>query len=488
MDGCFNSNNDIDKHNKELRTRLGNIGKEISKIGQSNELSGAEKAEKIKSLLKEQRELAKGLETPVSSDEKDTTDKNAGAKTPADKNSTPAKMSMREMYQQIEDSKVDSQLGQAAGIKENVNKGVSYAQNAMYSEESKQQSTKAKIDTQGGVEKAVASDVAEATIKAKQQQAGTIGSITEFLQSKAGGSHSSQEAEKMAKAIMEGGKGAAEFMKQAVSGAGALAFAQSAAKTGSDLATVEEHGGAEEFIKAQKRTAVEKAVHSNLASKFAENQDAKDKQISEERTQFKAAGKEKEYLEDGKKYGFLDKDGNATKDAEAWVRGRATMTAASMTKHEQGFIGDSRINTVTNPLTGESITNVDGTRKISEGSEVKANLYNAETMNEQKDLERAEHALDWKKTVAKVMSQGGTKASELNHYLNENGFNTGMDDETAATVGNAGTYAVTTVIGAAMLNQAPKALGGKRSIWNMVDDLVSGAENPETAQKTGGDS
>ena len=132
------------------------------------------------------------------------------------------------------------------------------------------------------------------------------------------------------------------------------------------------------------------------------------------------------------------------------------------------------------------MSNVDGVRKITEGNELKANMYNPKTMEEQKNLERAEHALDWKKTVAKVMSQGGTKAAELNHMLNENGYNTGMTDETAASVGDAGTYAITTALGAAMLNQAPKAVGGK-SIISMVDDLVSGAKDTKTTQESSGD-
>ena len=110
-------------------------------------------------------------------------------------------------------SKIASTAGQAAGIQENIDKGVSYAENAMYGEMSKQQSTKAKLDAQGGVYGAVNTDVADASIKAAMQQQALSGSMQEYLQSKEGGSHSKEESEKMAQAILKGGSQAAEAMK-----------------------------------------------------------------------------------------------------------------------------------------------------------------------------------------------------------------------------------------------------------------------------------
>jgi len=165
-------------------------------------------------------------------------------------------MTMTEQSQLISQSKIDSQLGQAVGIKNNVdNKSVGYAENAKYGEESKQQATKAKIDTMGGVENAVSADVAEASLKAVQQKMGTTGSLSEYLQSKAGGSHSSAEAASMAKAIMEGGQGAAEFMRQAISGAGALAFAQSMGKTRSGVDSLEKFDNAEQYAENEGKKA-----------------------------------------------------------------------------------------------------------------------------------------------------------------------------------------------------------------------------------------
>ncbi len=250
------------------------------------------------------------------------------------------KMTLAQQYSAISQQKLDSQLGQAAGIVSNIDAGVNYAQNAMYGEMSQQQSTQAKLDAQGGVEGAVHTDVTDAQIKAKTQ--------AEVLdaQLKEGGAKDgllTKSADDLSKA--------ADKLAQT---AGTLA----GGKTAADMKTIDEHDGSDKYIKAQERTAIEKATHSALASEFADNKEAKNRQIAEERAQYKAAGKEEEYLKDGKKYGFLDSNGNATDDAEAWVRGRATMTAAAMSKHEQGFISGSRMNTVTNPLTGESITNV----------------------------------------------------------------------------------------------------------------------------------
>jgi len=66
--------------------------------------------------------------------------------------------------------------GQAKGVRDNyrTNKDI-YDRNAEYGEESKQQSTNAKIATQGGTAAAVATDVTDASIKALQQMGSTKG-------------------------------------------------------------------------------------------------------------------------------------------------------------------------------------------------------------------------------------------------------------------------------------------------------------------------
>ena len=72
---------------------------------------------------------------------------------------------------------------------------------------------------------------------------------------------------------------------------------------------------------------------------------------------------------------------------------------------------------------------------------------------------------------------GGEKASELNHWLNNNGFNTHITDEQAKTGGDAIAYTATTALGAAMLNQVPKAFGGKRSVIDIVRGLSSSSDS-----------
>ena len=75
-----------------------------------------------------------------------------------------------DVSQKIDQTKIDSMAGQARGIDVNRDKGVDYSEMAQYSEQSKQQSTQAKIETQGGVERAVATDVTESSLKAAKQQ------------------------------------------------------------------------------------------------------------------------------------------------------------------------------------------------------------------------------------------------------------------------------------------------------------------------------
>ncbi len=78
--------------------------------------------------------------------------------------------SLADVMGTIDQSKIDSQLGQAIGIEQNRNAGVNYAQNAMYGEMSSQQSTMAKLDAQGGVHGAIKVDTTEASLKAKTQE------------------------------------------------------------------------------------------------------------------------------------------------------------------------------------------------------------------------------------------------------------------------------------------------------------------------------
>lgn len=83
-------------------------------------------------------------------------------------------MTLGDTLDEIDQTKIDQQAGQALGIKANKGVGVDYTDNAMYGEMSQQQSTKAKLDAQGGVGGAVGIDVMEASIKAGTQMGSVL--------------------------------------------------------------------------------------------------------------------------------------------------------------------------------------------------------------------------------------------------------------------------------------------------------------------------
>jgi len=158
----------------------------------------------------------------------------------------------------IDQSKLESQLGQAAGVAANTAAGVNYAQNAMYGEESQQQSTQAKIETQGGVSAAVNTDVADASLKASKQQAATSG---ELAQQMIASGMKADDAKKISEEFTRGGEDAARKMAEslnkgaelktdinvansaisgAVASAGALAGTMAEGKTAGDIKSVDE--------------------------------------------------------------------------------------------------------------------------------------------------------------------------------------------------------------------------------------------------------
>ncbi|WP_152184388.1 hypothetical protein [Sulfurimonas indica] len=292
-------------------------------------------------------------------------------------------------------SKQQSLMGQALGIQANNKSGINYAQNAMYGEMSKQQSTAAKIKTQGGVEKAVSSDVAEASLKAKMQQMGTQGSISEYLQSKAGGGYSPEVADKMAKAIMEGGKGAAEFMKQAISGAGGLAFSQAAAKTGKDITTVQtlndkfKNGGYVGFEKHSAAVAAAGAAKKLMVSENfgQEKADAYIKRVVGKSTGADAKEKRKQAIEDLYTSGLTDKNGKSLSGLNAAIA-QEEATAGTMNRDTRMMIGKNRVNFSTNANTGETIANVDGSTDNKQGDHDETNNSSSLAQFQNRDIAR----------------------------------------------------------------------------------------------------
>ncbi|WP_188109525.1 hypothetical protein, partial [Sulfurimonas indica] len=104
----------------------------------------------------------------------------------------------------IEKSKSDSMHGQARGVRRNyqVNPDM-YDRNAAASEKAKQQSLDKSITAQGGEDKYAATQARDAALKATMQQKAQQGALKEYIQ---GQGYTPEAADKMAKAIMEGGK------------------------------------------------------------------------------------------------------------------------------------------------------------------------------------------------------------------------------------------------------------------------------------------
>jgi len=89
-------------------------------------------------------------------------------------------LSLSETMGTIDGAKLDSMVGQAMGTLANTKVGVDYADNAMYGEMSNQQSTKAKLDVQDGVEGATGVAVTGAREKAIREKAHADNLVTKF--------------------------------------------------------------------------------------------------------------------------------------------------------------------------------------------------------------------------------------------------------------------------------------------------------------------
>jgi len=209
---------------------------------------------------------------------------------------------------------------------------------------------------------------------------------------------------------MMSGQDVGEIASDAIQNAGDLAGAMVLGKTASDLKTVGTFDSAEDYASAQSRDALDKSIKTKSRNDYADNFEARQKQIAEEKRQHHENGTLEQYIKEGQQYGFLDADGNAVKDGDAWVAGRSRFTATGMEKDEQGFIAGTRMNTVTNSMTGDSKTNLDGKRVTSSGK-----LYDAPQdhvfYNNRADKEafnKVQEATNLKNDLNRLVSSGGT--------------------------------------------------------------------------------
>ncbi|MDF1875625.1 conjugal transfer protein TraG N-terminal domain-containing protein [Sulfurimonas sp. SAG-AH-194-I05] len=278
----------------------------------------------------------------------------------------------------IEQSKSDSMHGQAKGVDANykVNPNM-YSQNAQYSEESKQQTTDAKIKAQGGkVSDAVAVDVAESSIKATQQKDALLGSMAQH----AGGG---ETGKKIADEILAGGTKAAEKMKDVLSSVGDLAHAQSASKTAGDLKTLSIMGESS-MIESSKRDSIQqnapKLAMLNLTNDGTKTQEMLSSYIGSIKDPKKREEAEESALSSGLA-SRRDKDGNlVASKGEAWVTAKSTLAAASMERDESFNLGGTRINASTDVGTGKTRSDSDSTQTAKTGDKEQVNVTDSGTL------------------------------------------------------------------------------------------------------------
>lgn len=143
------------------------------------------------------------------------------------------------------------------------------ASNAQFGATSQALSTAAKIATQGGVDKAVATDVAEASMKAAMQQGATQGQIEELAKK----SGMNDEAAKLfSKEIVSGSQEASELIKKGITDAGKdLSSSMSASKTGSDIRAIDTAGGHDSFVQLGKDQASLKTAQSLTGASAAKS-------------------------------------------------------------------------------------------------------------------------------------------------------------------------------------------------------------------------
>ncbi|MBU0614939.1 MAG: hypothetical protein KJ601_02500, partial [Nanoarchaeota archaeon] len=340
-------------------------------------------------------------------------------------------MSFAEVAKKIDQTKIDSMAGQALGIQQNIDdKGVNYAQNAMYGEESKQQGMKKTIDTLGGVDNAVALSVAEAGQKTSQQKG-----AVEALQS---------QAEETGKKI---GKAAAQVMEDAAKSAAALKATQSMSSSealvASGLQDAEYNTtkkGQEAIDSAEykdKGLQAEKGEVFNNAKAIKNNAgDWIDKAVGEDKkniaNDMQRMGLVKKPITFNKETGLVNRDsielGNAKETAMALGRAEGNKLTDKMTSFVFG--GTSFKNT------GDTNSaSYDNSSKGEIGQSFKANLANQSSFTGQKAEEGAKIGMDPTRLIPLIAGHAATAVSES---LQASGMSKDMADGTVAGVAVSG--------------------------------------------------
>lgn len=270
--------------------------------------------------------------------------------------------------------KVDEFIGGGKGIISNTAQNSEmYKENALYGEKSKALSTQAKIDAQGGVDKAVGLDVADSTVKASMQKGGTEEQVKQLLMDpKAGKSES--EAEKISKALGEGGATAANLISAGiVRSASALASAQSGAKMAGDLSTIKATGGKDSYIQASsvegaKRGATSKVQNIDMGNK--ENSQG----VAEGILRTTRASDRGAVLESMKDFGMVTKDSTLDNvqatTGKQFLAGKAAAAAATMSKDDRLSFAGYSYHVATDSTSGRTKVEASDTEGLSTGTYV----------------------------------------------------------------------------------------------------------------------
>jgi len=369
-------------------------------------------------------------------------------------------MTFAQVASNIAESQIDSQYGQALGIRENLNKNnAMYMENAEYGEMSKQQTTNARVNQLGGIDKAVAFDVAGATVKTAKDKGALIGEVEEAL--KATGMDK-EKAKALAEAIVEGSKQGAEEFKKALEKMKGKAETLTGAKERSDYAAINTAGGSEKYKEAAAINAVKQESALVTNAEVATNPELKNKILQNEYNELKRRmGKEvaEKYKEDALEYGFakLDENGNlVAADAEGWVKGRTEMMQAGMDKMDKGFIAGGRLQTMYNPKTGEVLVNFDKSQSFAKGNKFNANADSPGSMDAQEKREWAELLSNPKKLATTLFGKG---VDELSQIFQKYG---GMSPETA-------NFYATAIVGTGTTVSAAAATEAAHTLYNLAN-------------------
>lgn len=290
-----------------------------------------------------------------------------------------------------------SMVGNAAGVGMNLeNNPEMYSRNALYSEMSKQQTTDAKIDAQGGVLNAVKTDTVDSAIKSMTQQMSLDKNLKE-----------SGKAD-------EGLKTPIENLTNAVNKLADTSSSMEASKTAGDIATVEtaknsKYGSIEEF--SSDSSKVKTTQDTSRLAKLQELANNPKEALEKIRT---SMNKQRVGSGDAFVEPFMNKEGLD------FISAVASQNATVFSGHNALVGGDGRVfsgafneGNVSGKVTGGISQNDDSSTSISKGQEdrgiIKDQAKNA--LGEMFGPETAEHLISAWNAYGEVLAGAGVASA-----------------------------------------------------------------------------